>query len=105
MIITRVEPIPLRIPVKAGNTSDASAWGDSNLPAADSFGLILKPPSTAMRSGQSTAGFPYPRAQALELIPILTSSGSFGWRYERPLSRSGGGHQMTTERAVLKPAA
>ena len=40
MIITRVEPIPLRIPFRAGNTSDASAWGDSNLPAADS--LLVK---------------------------------------------------------------
>src|SRR5260221_14796289 len=40
MIITRVEPIPLRIPFKAGNTSDASAWGDSDLPAADS--LLVK---------------------------------------------------------------
>jgi L-alanine-DL-glutamate epimerase-like enolase superfamily enzyme len=40
MIITRVESIPLRIPFKAGNTSDASAWGDSNLPAADS--LLVK---------------------------------------------------------------
>ena len=40
MIITRLEPIPLRIPFKAGNTSDASAWGDSNLPAADS--LLVK---------------------------------------------------------------
>ena len=40
MIITRVEPIPLRIPFKAGNTSDASAWGDGNLPAADS--LLVK---------------------------------------------------------------
>jgi hypothetical protein len=37
MIITAIEPIPLRIPFKAGNTSDASAWGDSNLPAADAL--------------------------------------------------------------------
>jgi L-alanine-DL-glutamate epimerase-like enolase superfamily enzyme len=40
MIITGVEPIPLRIPFKAGTRSDASAWGDSNLPAADS--LLVK---------------------------------------------------------------
>lgn len=40
MIITGIEPIPLRIPFKAGNASDASAWGDSNLPAADS--LLVK---------------------------------------------------------------
>jgi L-alanine-DL-glutamate epimerase-like enolase superfamily enzyme len=37
MIITGIEPIPLRIPFKAGTRSDASAWGDSNLPAADSL--------------------------------------------------------------------
>jgi L-alanine-DL-glutamate epimerase-like enolase superfamily enzyme len=40
MIITGVEPIPLRIPFKAGTRSDASAWGDSDLPTADS--LLVK---------------------------------------------------------------
>jgi L-alanine-DL-glutamate epimerase-like enolase superfamily enzyme len=40
MIITGVEPIPLRIPFQAGSKSAASAWGDSNLPAADS--LLVK---------------------------------------------------------------
>ena len=40
MIITGVETVPLRIPFRAGNKSDASAWGDSNLPAADS--LLVK---------------------------------------------------------------
>ena len=37
MIITDIETIPLRIPFRAGTKSDASAWGDSNLPAADSL--------------------------------------------------------------------
>jgi L-alanine-DL-glutamate epimerase-like enolase superfamily enzyme len=40
MIIIGVESIPLRIPFKAGIRSEASAWGDSNLPAADS--LLVK---------------------------------------------------------------
>jgi L-alanine-DL-glutamate epimerase-like enolase superfamily enzyme len=40
MIITDIEAIPLRIPFKAGTKSDASAWGDGNLPAADS--LLVK---------------------------------------------------------------
>jgi L-alanine-DL-glutamate epimerase-like enolase superfamily enzyme len=40
MIITRIESVPLRIPFKAGTKSDASAWGDSDLPAADS--LLVK---------------------------------------------------------------
>src|SRR6185295_18998286 len=40
MIIADIEAIPLRIPFKAGTKSDASAWGDSNLPAADS--LLVK---------------------------------------------------------------
>jgi hypothetical protein len=35
MIIAGIEAIPLRIPLKAGTKSDAFAWGDSNLPAAD----------------------------------------------------------------------
>jgi L-alanine-DL-glutamate epimerase-like enolase superfamily enzyme len=40
MIVTAIESIPLRIPFRAGTKSDASAWGDSNLPAADS--LLVK---------------------------------------------------------------
>lgn len=40
MIIISVEAIPLRIPFRAGNKSDASAWGDGNLPAANS--LLVK---------------------------------------------------------------
>src|ERR1700761_1181053 len=40
MIITGVETVPLRIPFRAGNKSDASAWGDSDLPVADS--LLVK---------------------------------------------------------------
>ena len=40
MIITGVEPVALRIPFKAGSTSAASAWGEGNLPAADS--LLVK---------------------------------------------------------------
>ena len=40
MIITAVEPIPIRIPFKADSKSASSAWGDSNLPAADS--LLVK---------------------------------------------------------------
>src|SRR5258706_12725873 len=40
MIIAGIEAIPLRIPFKTGAKSDASAWGDSNLPAADS--LLVK---------------------------------------------------------------
>lgn len=40
MIIAKIETIPLRIPFEAGSRSDASAWGDGNLPAADS--LLVK---------------------------------------------------------------
>ena len=40
MIITAMETIPLRIPFRAGTKSASSAWGDSNLPAADS--LLVK---------------------------------------------------------------
>jgi hypothetical protein len=38
--ITGIVTVPLRIPFKADTKSDASAWGDSNLPAADS--LLVK---------------------------------------------------------------
>jgi len=40
MIITAIETVPLRVPLKAGNKSGASAWGDRNLLAADS--LLVK---------------------------------------------------------------
>ena len=40
MIIAAIETIPLRIPFRAGTKSASSAWGDSNLPAADS--LLVK---------------------------------------------------------------
>ena len=40
MIITGIESIPLRIPFKPGTRSASSAWGDGNLPAADS--LLVK---------------------------------------------------------------
>src|SRR5262249_62125132 len=35
MIIAKIETFPLRIPFKAGSRSDAAAWGDKDLPAAD----------------------------------------------------------------------
>ena len=40
VIVTGIESIPLRIPFKTGIKSASSAWGDSNLPAADS--LLVK---------------------------------------------------------------
>jgi L-alanine-DL-glutamate epimerase-like enolase superfamily enzyme len=40
MIIAKIETFPLRIPFKPGSRSDAAAWGDKDLPAADS--LLVK---------------------------------------------------------------
>ena len=40
MIIDRIEAIPLGIPFKPGNRSEAAAWGDKNLAVADS--LLVK---------------------------------------------------------------
>lgn len=40
MIITKIETFPLRIPFKPGNKSAPAAWGDKDLPAADS--LLVK---------------------------------------------------------------
>src|SRR5262249_50265462 len=37
MIIAKIETFPLRIPFKPGSRSDAAAWGDKDLPAADSL--------------------------------------------------------------------
>jgi L-alanine-DL-glutamate epimerase-like enolase superfamily enzyme len=40
MIITKIETFPVRIPFEGGGSSAAAAWGDKNLPAADS--LLVK---------------------------------------------------------------
>src|SRR5271166_58857 len=40
MIITGIECFPLRIPFRRGTRSDASAWGDKDLPIAES--LLVK---------------------------------------------------------------
>jgi L-alanine-DL-glutamate epimerase-like enolase superfamily enzyme len=40
MIIAKIETFALRIPFKPGSRSDAAAWGDKDLPAADS--LLVK---------------------------------------------------------------
>ncbi|MEI9982811.1 MAG: hypothetical protein WDN69_06120 [Aliidongia sp.] len=40
MIIAKIETYPLHIPTKPGSRSDAAAWGDKDLPAADS--LLVK---------------------------------------------------------------
>jgi L-alanine-DL-glutamate epimerase-like enolase superfamily enzyme len=40
MNIEKIECFPLRIPMKSGTKSDAAAWGDKDLPAADS--LLVK---------------------------------------------------------------
>jgi L-alanine-DL-glutamate epimerase-like enolase superfamily enzyme len=40
MVIAKIKTFPLRIPFKRGETFAAAAWGDKNLPAADS--LLVK---------------------------------------------------------------
>jgi L-alanine-DL-glutamate epimerase-like enolase superfamily enzyme len=40
MIISEVGTFPLRIPLRMGNSSAVAAWGDKDLPAADS--LLVK---------------------------------------------------------------
>lgn len=37
MLISKIEALPVRIPVKPGIGSDDSVWGDKNLPAVDSL--------------------------------------------------------------------
>src|SRR5215470_18207935 len=37
MIISKIDTFPLRIPFKPGTQAAASAWGDKDLPAADSL--------------------------------------------------------------------
>ena len=56
MIITGIETFPLRVPFKAGSKSDASAWGDRNLPAADSL-LVKVTTDNGLEGWGETFGF------------------------------------------------
>jgi len=42
LTITGIAAIPPCVPLKVGSQSDASAWGDRNLPAADSLLVDMK---------------------------------------------------------------
>jgi L-alanine-DL-glutamate epimerase-like enolase superfamily enzyme len=54
-VIAKIETVPLRIPFKAGNTSDASLWGDK-LPGADSL-LVKVTTDTGMEGWGEAFGF------------------------------------------------
>lgn len=56
MIVANIETVALRIPFKAGSTSDASAWGDRNLPAADSL-LVKVTTDTGLQGWGEAFGF------------------------------------------------
>jgi L-alanine-DL-glutamate epimerase-like enolase superfamily enzyme len=56
MIITGIETLALRIPLRAGSKSDASAWGDKDLPAADSL-LVKVTTDTGLEGWGETFGF------------------------------------------------
>jgi hypothetical protein len=59
-VIAKIETVPLRIPFKAGSTSDASLWGDK-LTAEDSL-LVKVTTNTGWRVGGRPSVFaPSPR--------------------------------------------
>lgn len=63
-IIANIETVPLRIPFRAGSTSDAALFsgGDKNLPAADS--LLVK-----VTTGTGVEGWGEPSVMAPSLRP------------------------------------
>ena len=56
MIITKIETFPLRIPFKPDSKSDAAAWGDKNLQAADSL-LVKVTTDQGLEGWGETFGF------------------------------------------------
>jgi L-alanine-DL-glutamate epimerase-like enolase superfamily enzyme len=70
MIIAGIETFPLRIPVKPGGRSDAAAWGDKDLPAADS--LLVKVTTDQGLVGWGEAfGFRAVRSAALAVDELI----------------------------------
>src|SRR5271167_2475636 len=56
MIITGIKCFPLRIPFRQGTRSDASAWGDRDLPVADSL-LVKVTTDQGLEGWGETFGF------------------------------------------------
>jgi hypothetical protein len=56
MIIGKIETFPRRIPFKPGNHVTASAWGDKDLPAADSL-LVKVTTDEGLEGWSETFGF------------------------------------------------
>jgi len=56
MIIAKVETFPLRIPFKSGTRAAASAWGDKDLPVADSL-LVKVTTDQGLEGWGETFGF------------------------------------------------
>jgi len=56
MIIGKIETFPLRIPFKPGNHVAALAWGDKDLPAADSL-LVKVTTDQGLEGWGETFGF------------------------------------------------
>jgi L-alanine-DL-glutamate epimerase-like enolase superfamily enzyme len=72
MIIARIESYPLRIPIKPGTKSDAAAWRDRDLPAADS--LLVKVTTDQGLEGWGEAfGFRAVRSAKLAIDELVAS--------------------------------
>src|SRR6516162_6009802 len=56
MIIAKIETFPLRIPFKPGNKAAPSAWGDKDLPVADSL-LVKVTTDQGLEGWGETFGF------------------------------------------------
>ena len=56
MIVAKIETFPLRIPFKPGTQSDAAAWGDKNLQAADAL-LVKVTTDQGLEGWGETFGF------------------------------------------------
>jgi len=71
MIIAKIETFPLRIPFKSDTRAAASAWGDKNLPVADSL-LVKVTTDQGLEGWGETFGFRAVASAKLAIDELIT---------------------------------
>jgi L-alanine-DL-glutamate epimerase-like enolase superfamily enzyme len=74
MIISKIETFPLRIPFKPGTVYADAAWGDKNLPAADSL-LVKITTDDGLEGWGEAFGFRAVHSAKLAVEELIAGSG------------------------------
>ena len=92
-IITGIEAFPVCVPYKTGRKSDASAWGDRELPAANSL-LVKVTPDSGLEGWGGAFGLRAVASAKLALDDLIArfasartqlGLGLSWWRFQKPL--------------------